>query len=45
MWCFAVGIGVDGDHLHTQISQGAADADGDFSTISDEDFFKHIRTR
>src|SRR5581483_378089 len=41
--CGAVGIGIDGDGREAQLTAGAEDAQGDFATIGDENFTKHLK--
>ena len=36
-----IGIGIHGDGLHPQAAGGGGHAAGDFTAISDQDFFKH----
>ena len=41
VFCFAVGFGMHDDCLDAHFAAGALDAERDFTTIGDEDFFKH----
>ena len=40
----AIGVGIDGDRGDAKLAAGAQDAEGDFSTIGDENFAKHRKT-
>jgi hypothetical protein len=37
----AIGVGVDGNGSHTQLTQGAEDPEGDLAPVRNQDFAEH----